>query len=424
MKQAFNKNYAYGGELQSFDSGGSHGENPLGGIPMPNNKSVEQGETKNGDYIYSDRLLITKDDVEQYGLPKRAIGKTFAQYSKSIDKKYTRENDAYEKRAKQSELDMLREIHEAALAPIQPEGEQMFLGGALAAVGLATQAAPILAEGYNAIRTARNKPEAKDINMFDTGTQFTPNLINRDQIKTDIRSNEATAAYDIRNASGGNAGRYLANRVALNNSANTNLAQANLQSDMADAGEFARVEGMNFQQDSANQQKAMQVTNWNDADIAAWEGSLQDSIAGVGQNVGNLGLQLYRNALTDAAYRQQEKMLDKQIEAEKAKALESGSTNSKISTIDAYNPTTAPIGISVNIPGNTLSNELADTTDYSDLIDTKTLQNIIGTSPDGIFGPNSVNALKQFQAKHGLPQTGIVDMETLKIIQQYIPKSI
>lgn len=294
--------YAYGGELQSFDSGGSHGENPLGGIPMPNNKSVEQGETKNGDYIYSDRLLITKDDVEQYGLPKRAIGKTFAQYSKSIDKKYTRENDAYEKRAKQSELDMLKQIHEAALAPIQPEGEQMFLGGALATAGLITQAAPILAEGYNAIRTARNKPEAKDINMFDTDTQFTPNLINRDQIKTDIRSNEATAAYDIKNASGGNAGRYLANRVALNNSANTNLAQANLQSDIADAGELARVEGMNFQQDSANQQKAMQVTNWNDADIAAWEGSLQDSIAGVGQNVGNLGLQLYRNALTDAAY--------------------------------------------------------------------------------------------------------------------------
>jgi hypothetical protein len=298
----FGTQMAYGGELQSFDSGGSHGENPLGGIPMPNNKSVEQGETKNGNYVYSDRLLITKDDAEQYELPKKAIGKTFAQYSKSIDKKYTRENDAYEKRAKQSELDMLREIHEAALAPIQPEGEQMFLGGTLAAVGLATQAAPILAEGYNAIRTARNKPEAKDINMFDTDTQFTPNLINRDQIKTDIRSNEATAAYDIKNASGGNAGRYLSNRVALNQSANTNLAQANLQSDMADAGELARVEGMNFQQDSANQQKAMQVTNWNDADIAAWEGSLQDSIAGVGQNVGNLGLQLYRNALTEAAY--------------------------------------------------------------------------------------------------------------------------
>lgn len=303
--QINNNQMAMGGELQSFDSGGSHGENPYGGIPMPNNKSVEQGETKNGNYVFSDRLEIDDDIIEMFGLPKKSKGKTFAQFSKSINKKYTRENDGYENTAKQKELDMLKQAHEAkksmfmqemglAQPEIQPQ-EQMFLGGAM-------MAAPIVAEGINLIRTANNKPKAKSLDMFNTDTQFDPNLINRDQIKRDITSSEATAAYDIKNASGGNGGRYLGNRIALNNQANTNLAQANLQSDMADSQEYARVEGMNFNQDLQNQGKRMQVQNWNDADIAAWEGSLQDSIAGVGQNAGNLGTQLMRNDLIKQAY--------------------------------------------------------------------------------------------------------------------------
>lgn len=54
---------AYGGELDNvteFDTGGTHEQNPHGGIPQGNN-SVEQGEVKvrmpDGDYIFSDRLI-------------------------------------------------------------------------------------------------------------------------------------------------------------------------------------------------------------------------------------------------------------------------------------------------------------------------------------------------------------------------------
>lgn len=46
--------------FNTFDGGGTHEQNPLGGIPMPNGKSVEQGESKykfdDGDYVFSDTL--------------------------------------------------------------------------------------------------------------------------------------------------------------------------------------------------------------------------------------------------------------------------------------------------------------------------------------------------------------------------------
>lgn len=300
-------NYAQGGDLTEYKNGGTHEQNPNGGIPLMGNKRVEQGETRNGNYIYSDRLVIDDSIIKEFGLPKKAKGKTFAQYSKSINGKYTRENDAYEDKAKQQELDNLKTAHDSKLQSfftdkaseegmeLDPNIDYKFAGGLL-------MAAPIVASGVNLAMTARNKPEAKEIDMFNTNTEFKPNLINRDQIKRDITSSEATAAYDLRNASGGNAGRYLANRVALNNQANTNLAQANLQSDMADSQEFARVEGLNFQQDSANKGREMQVTNWNDADKAAYQGALQDSIAGLGNNLGGLGTQLMRKDLTNQAY--------------------------------------------------------------------------------------------------------------------------
>ena len=48
-----------------FKNGGSHEENPFGGIPQGYNENgelnlVEQGETKWKDYIFSDRNKLSK----------------------------------------------------------------------------------------------------------------------------------------------------------------------------------------------------------------------------------------------------------------------------------------------------------------------------------------------------------------------------
>ena len=90
--------YNTGGMLTEYNEGGTHEENPLGGIPVgqgPNGQPnlVEEGETRFNDYIFSDRLEITKDIAEEFNLPKNYVGKTFSDASKSMQKSNSRRVD-------------------------------------------------------------------------------------------------------------------------------------------------------------------------------------------------------------------------------------------------------------------------------------------------------------------------------------------
>jgi hypothetical protein len=90
--------YNTGGMLTEYNEGGTHEENPLGGIPVgqgPNGQPnlVEEGETRFGDYIFSDRLEITKDIAQEFNLPKNYVGKTFSDASKSMQKSNSRRVD-------------------------------------------------------------------------------------------------------------------------------------------------------------------------------------------------------------------------------------------------------------------------------------------------------------------------------------------
>lgn len=94
--------YALGGDLESndttfnpyltiFNTGGSHEENPYGGIPQgiaedgqPN--LVEEGEVKWNDYIFSKRLTIPENDLELYKIAKRYKGKSYADIAKDLYK--------------------------------------------------------------------------------------------------------------------------------------------------------------------------------------------------------------------------------------------------------------------------------------------------------------------------------------------------
>lgn len=116
-------------ELTQFNEGGSHEQNPLGGIPQGQNPQggmnmVEEGESKFNDYIYSDRLIISKDLAEAFGLPKSYIDKSFSEASKSIDKKFKEREDNISNRTKEGMFNKLMEAQEALKeiqAPQQPQ---------------------------------------------------------------------------------------------------------------------------------------------------------------------------------------------------------------------------------------------------------------------------------------------------------------
>jgi len=104
--------------LESFNTGGMHEQNPNGGIPQgidPNGvpNTVEQGETKFQNYIFSNREMIDKDLYQGLGLPRRIVGKSFADASKVINKhRDERPNDAIANRTADAQLNTLRTLQE------------------------------------------------------------------------------------------------------------------------------------------------------------------------------------------------------------------------------------------------------------------------------------------------------------------------
>ena len=142
--------------LTEFNEGGRHEENPYGGIPQGSSSNgqmntVEQGETKKGNFVYSDRLYINEDLAKQMNLPNYIKGKTFANASKSINDKCKDRNDIHTKATQKELLDRLAnaqeylkqqeaQINESMQSNMQtPEFGNQFKGGGLMGLDFSTQ---------------------------------------------------------------------------------------------------------------------------------------------------------------------------------------------------------------------------------------------------------------------------------------------
>ena len=120
--------YAKGGQLETvnpnedlirIESGGTHEENPIGGVPMGTDaegtmNTVEQGETVLKDFVYSNRLKLPEDiDLKsEYNLPNALKGKTFAKASEIINNKFKEREDKVSLETKQVFLDRLASLQE------------------------------------------------------------------------------------------------------------------------------------------------------------------------------------------------------------------------------------------------------------------------------------------------------------------------
>lgn len=133
--------------LNQFETGGSHEENPYGGIlqgvaPDGQPNLVEQGETKWNDenYIFSKRLKVNKQLAKEFNLPKEFIGKSFADaVSKWGERFKEMENDAlsiatqnaiYTRASEAQEAlranNMMKQLNEQ-MANLTPEEQQNLL---------------------------------------------------------------------------------------------------------------------------------------------------------------------------------------------------------------------------------------------------------------------------------------------------------
>lgn len=142
--------FTNGGEwstgLNIIGNGGTHEQNPFEGVPMgiapdgiPN--LVEENETIwKGDYVFSDRLKVSKKMLDKYMLPSKYEGKSYAEVSKELSKESEeRPNDPISKKGLEDSMAKLQQAQEEykaikdqeklkkALAKLTPEEQEMLL---------------------------------------------------------------------------------------------------------------------------------------------------------------------------------------------------------------------------------------------------------------------------------------------------------
>ena len=107
-----------GNGVTTFDEGGTHEMNPNGGIPQgvaPDGEEnlVEEGEVKYKDYIYSDRLIATKQLLKEHNLPTKYAGKSFANIADKLqEESKDRPNDEISKSTLDDMMSRLEEAQE------------------------------------------------------------------------------------------------------------------------------------------------------------------------------------------------------------------------------------------------------------------------------------------------------------------------
>ena len=91
MRNVFAEGGDMGNGITMFNAGGTHEQNPYSGIQqgiasdgLPN--TVEEGEVKYKDYIYSNRLKPSKTLIKDNNLPEKYFGLTYAEMAEKLQK--------------------------------------------------------------------------------------------------------------------------------------------------------------------------------------------------------------------------------------------------------------------------------------------------------------------------------------------------
>lgn len=188
------KRYALGGDVQTngsdftdglteVNAGGTHEENPNGGVPMgvaPDNNPnlVEEGETIYDDYVFSNRIKPDEETLSKFHMPKNS-SMTYADLSKKLEKESKeRPNDPISqdglsamlgKLAQEQERQKAEEEEkkaEEAFAQLSPEEKQIVM----------QEMANRQEQQAQAEQQAEQQPQEEQMNAApeEQGTQLSP----------------------------------------------------------------------------------------------------------------------------------------------------------------------------------------------------------------------------------------------------------
>lgn len=253
------------GGVTEFNAGGTHEENPNGGVQFGVNQQgqpmfAEEGEIKIGNYMFSDRLEESK-------------GRTFAKAARKLAKALEqRPNDPIEKRRFEVETARLAERQEQVKAmsqPSLPQGQLFAKGGSISPL---LRYAPAALSGLNVLRDAfgatnrddfsrADRIEREYVKTFKEAPIRTPDIVN-DTYKpfdTDYTAGKIIAQGNalrqaILNGAGGNGLGATAGLLASGYNTQQAIADAKIKADEYNDQRRRTAIGFNRQQEMQNLQ--------------------------------------------------------------------------------------------------------------------------------------------------------------------------
>jgi len=407
-------------KLNQFNEGGSHSENPNGGIyqGMGSNgapNTVEEGETKLKDFIYSDRITLTKDMVKEFGLPSSLANKTVANASKILDKKFDGRTDKISNSTRENLLGRIAQAQETVKAKQEalvqalnnnatqmPEGlpgEPMAYGGRINKFLL----------GGNSMNTEPNSS-----NMFGFTAGQTDDLINKYPTSTSIGSETKVEGggsgisgyYGLLGAAAGGIGNSLKGNSPLSNDGlmsegeqKTNQAYEGVKSGVAAAIPIA---GLFNGVEKLGKGLGQSIGGNTGGDIA--QGALDPFSMLMRKDIKSEdkakmlllnGDPIIAGMMTHKANQKRRKEIGKQTALSLNSQYNDDSTYAKGGKLNKF------------APGGPL-----DPTQINEPI--INLQDILGVTTDGIFGPNSRKALINWQKSQGINADGKYGPQTFQ----------
>ena len=319
-----------GGNLVEFKNGGSHEENPLGGIPQGYNENgdlnlVEQGETKWKDYIFSDRNKLSK--AERFGLPGMLNNRTFSSAAKTIQKESKeRPLDLISKRGLDKQMDYLISAQEEHNA-MSENANQFKSGGQMNfksnkrvtgsqdvsikgnpktvkhAYGDWLRYAPVASNVIGLASDIASTPETIQTSKIEApllSEKMSYDPIDQEYLTNKLTSNYANLVDKIQGSSGGNRGVANASMIAAMNNlydayGDTAIKSKEYNRDMLSKTlEFNRATSqanaqMRMAADQYNANAEDRMTATNAANRAARRNAIREQIAGLGENLGAIG---------------------------------------------------------------------------------------------------------------------------------------
>ena len=247
---------AMGGPLDSnfnngvvfINTGGTHEENPNGGVPMgldsqgvPN--LVEEGEVIWDDYVFSDRIKATKKALSDAKLPEKYEGKTLAGIAELIQKESSeRPNDPISKNGLNKNMNKLISVSEGLRNRKSKNSNRFDDGGPKQSY---LRYAPIVASGISVLNDwlGGNDPDYANADLYQESIKnyykpisFTPigdymeyNPIDTEFYTSKIQRNAAATRNALMNNSGGNRAAANAGIIASDYMFNENIGDLALK---------------------------------------------------------------------------------------------------------------------------------------------------------------------------------------------------